>query len=85
MDFSIPYYFNIAPNIDDTLTLRYIEKRGLLLENELRYMNDWSHNMLSLGYLSGDDKLDGENRWLAGFNHQAHPVIAGKARLISLK
>ncbi|WP_417579245.1 LPS assembly protein LptD [Nitrincola sp.] len=73
VDFSIPYYFNIAPNLDDTLTLRYIEKRGMMLENELRYMNDWSHNVLSLGYLSGDNKLEDENRWLVGFNHNGAP------------
>ncbi|QEW07500.1 LPS assembly protein LptD [Nitrincola iocasae] len=73
VDFSIPYYFNIAPNLDDTLALRHIEKRGMLLENELRYMNDWSHNTLSLGYLSGDNKYEDEDRWLVGFNHEGSP------------
>ncbi|TVQ72986.1 MAG: LPS-assembly protein LptD, partial [Oceanospirillales bacterium] len=74
VDVSIPYYFNIAPNIDDTLTVRHIEKRGLLFENELRYMNEWSTNELSLGYLSGDKKSDGENRWLTGLTHRGTPA-----------
>lgn len=74
VDVSIPYYFNIAPNIDDTLTVRHIEKRGLLLENELRYMNEWSTNELSLGYLSGDKKSDDENRWLTGLTHRGTPA-----------
>ena len=73
IDVSIPYYFNIAPNIDDTLTVRHIEKRGLLLENELRYMNDWSRNELNVGFLSGDKKKDGENRWLTSLTHRGTP------------
>ena len=74
VDVSIPYYFNIAPNIDDTLTVRHIEKRGLLLENELRYLNTWSNNKLSLAYLSGDKKSDDQNRWLTGFEHRGSPA-----------
>jgi len=34
----VPYYFNIAPNIDDTLTAIPITERGLALENEFRYI-----------------------------------------------
>ena len=74
VDVSIPYYFNIAPNIDDTLTVRHIEKRGLLLENELRYLNTWSNNKLSLAYLSGDKKSNDQNRWLTGFEHRGSPA-----------
>ncbi len=33
-----PYYFNIAANIDDTLSLIPIERRGLAIENEFRYL-----------------------------------------------
>ena len=29
VDLSVPYYFNLAPNYDDTLTLRYMGLRGL--------------------------------------------------------
>ncbi|WP_373019468.1 LPS-assembly protein LptD [Thiomicrorhabdus sp.] len=34
----LPYYFNLAPNYDDTLTLMYMENRGPVLENEFRYL-----------------------------------------------
>ncbi|MEA1989702.1 MAG: LPS assembly protein LptD, partial [Pseudomonadota bacterium] len=34
----IPYYFNIAPNMDDTLTAIPMTQRGLALENEFRYI-----------------------------------------------
>ncbi|MBN2866817.1 MAG: LPS-assembly protein LptD [Thiotrichales bacterium] len=33
-----PYYFNLAPNYDDTLTTLFMENRGLILENEFRYL-----------------------------------------------
>ncbi len=38
-DIKTPYYFNLAPNYDYTLTPRVMSKRGVLLENELRYLN----------------------------------------------
>jgi LPS-assembly protein len=36
----LPYYFNLAPNYDDTLSLLYMENRGPILENEFRYLLD---------------------------------------------
>ncbi|WP_024850672.1 LPS-assembly protein LptD [Hydrogenovibrio kuenenii] len=35
---SVPYYFNLAPNYDDTLTITQMEKRGTVLGNEFRYL-----------------------------------------------
>ncbi len=34
----IPYYLNLAPNYDLTLTPRYMEKRGLQVAEEFRYL-----------------------------------------------
>lgn len=73
LEIQAPYYFNIAPNIDDTLTPRYISKRGLMLENEFRYMNALSVNELNLAYLPNDD-IYGEERWLLGFDHRGRPT-----------
>ena len=33
------HYFNLAPNYDDTFTLRSMSKRGVQLQNEFRYLN----------------------------------------------
>jgi len=68
-DIAAPYYFNLAPHYDDTLTARIVSKRGLMLENEFRYMNEWSHNVLSTAYMPDDDKT-GEDRWLLGLDHE---------------
>ena len=69
VDVSIPYYFNIAPNMDDTLRARFISDRGLLLENEFRHLNKWSENKLSTAYLAEDDTTN-DGRWLLGVDHK---------------
>ena len=37
-DISLPFYWNIAPNRDATLSPRLMTKRGLMLNNEFRYL-----------------------------------------------
>lgn len=37
-EFSTPYYLNLAPNYDLTLTPRYMEKRGLQVAEQFRYL-----------------------------------------------
>lgn len=69
LELSTPYYFNLAPNYDDTLTPRLFAKRGLMLDNEFRYMNDYSTNSLNTAFLPDDNKAD-RNRWLLGVKHQ---------------
>ncbi len=67
--FGVPYYFNIAPNMDDTLTPKYLSKRGLQVLNEFRYISKNSSGNLDLEYLSNDLQTD-SNRSAARFNHQ---------------
>lgn len=72
IDIAAPYYFNLAPNYDDTFTPRLLSERGLILENEFRYMNRWSQTALSNAVLIDDDKT-GEDRWLLGVDHEGTP------------
>ncbi|SIO02773.1 LPS-assembly protein [Sulfurivirga caldicuralii] len=44
----IPYYFALAPNYDDTLTVLQMQDRGTLLDNEFRYLTPRQHGMLTL-------------------------------------
>ena len=37
-EISVPYYFNLAPNRDLTVTPRYMAKRGLMAGSEFRYL-----------------------------------------------
>ena len=80
IDIALPYYFNLAANIDDTLTPRYIGERGLLLENELRYMSRRSHNKLSTAWLGNDSQYEGD-RWLLGFQHTGTPMANLHSRI----
>ncbi|OUR60153.1 hypothetical protein A9Q73_12460, partial [Bermanella sp. 47_1433_sub80_T6] len=61
--FATPFYFNIAPNYDDTLTPRYLDGHGLLVENEFRYLNVLGEGEFSFGYIGSDsahiDNTDG--------------------------
>ncbi|MBK1693776.1 organic solvent tolerance protein [Chromatium weissei] len=38
-DITLPYYWNIAPNLDATLTPRYMSTRGLMLGAQVRYLS----------------------------------------------
>jgi len=51
---TIPYYFNLAPNYDDTLTLQVLEQRGTQALNEFRYLGGTFSGTLNLEYLPSD-------------------------------
>ncbi len=40
LDLQIPYYLNLAPNFDATLTPRLMTRRGLMLHGQFRYIFD---------------------------------------------
>ncbi|WP_460238081.1 LPS-assembly protein LptD [Aurantivibrio plasticivorans] len=55
-DFALPYYISIAPNLDFTVTPRYITQRGLSTELEVRHLNRWFETTLAGAWLgSGKD------------------------------
>lgn len=78
---STPYYINLAPNYDATLTPRYFEHRGAMLEGEFRYLNEWGMNRFSGGFLNDDNDYPseddrqllnvpaGEDRWSFHYDH----------------
>ncbi|MHB8355008.1 MAG: LPS-assembly protein LptD, partial [Burkholderiales bacterium] len=68
-DIAIPYYFNIAPNMDDTLTPRTMSMRGLQLGNEFRYMEPTFKGTLSTEYMQRDI-ITGTDRWFGQWTHQ---------------
>lgn len=55
LDLSIPWYWNIAPNMDATIAPRYAEGHGAMIEGEYRYLNRYSHNSVTLAYLPDDE------------------------------
>lgn len=64
-----PYYWNIAPNYDDTISPRLLTKRGLQIGNEFRYLNKTYYGQLDTEYLS-DDKLANRDRYFGRLQHK---------------
>ena len=53
-ELTVPYYWNIAPNRDATISPRYMLKRGLMLNNEIRYMEAGYGGEIQADVLSHD-------------------------------
>ena len=69
VDLTLPYYWNIAPNLDATLSPRIIAKRGMMLNNEMRYLEPGYSGVALLDMLPGDH-LTGNTRSLLSLNHK---------------
>lgn len=67
-DLQVPFYWNIAPNYDATLTPRWLSERGLMLGTEFRYLTQRSQGSFETTWLPNDD-LTGRDRGLIEFNH----------------
>ena len=58
---SAPYYLNLAPHYDATVTPQYIHGRGLFNEVEGRYLSPLGETVLQLGYINNDSEYEQEN------------------------
>lgn len=63
-DFSLPYYFNLAPDYDATLTPRYMSARGTGLETELRHLGPRFTSALNFAFLGNDKGGNADDREL---------------------
>ncbi len=76
-EFSLPYYWNIAPNFDATITPHYMHKRGnVQWQNEFRYLTHAGAGLMEFDYLPSDKVYQDENpgmsdkhRWLFYWQH----------------
>ncbi len=50
----VPYYFNLAPNYDLTLTPGYLSARGVQLGGEFRFLTASSHGQIEENFLPND-------------------------------
>jgi len=56
-EFTVPYYWNIAPNYDVTLNPRYMSKRGFELGAEINYLDFNYRGLTRLEYTPNDELL----------------------------
>lgn len=68
IEFNLPYYFNLSPSRDLTLTPRYFSKRGTQLGGEFRYLGESYSGTLTGTYLNRDQQTR-DNRWLFSSRH----------------
>ncbi len=70
--FAAPYYWNIAPNYDATLTPRELSSRGPLMAGKFRYLTEYATGKLGAEYMPNDSQLN-TSRYL--FSLQNSSVI----------
>jgi len=66
LDLTVPYYFNIAPNLDATLSPRIMSDRGLMLGGELRFLTPSQSGTVEGQVLPHDAEAEAEGegtRW----------------------
>ncbi|MGP1930218.1 MAG: LPS assembly protein LptD [Arsenophonus sp. ET-YP4-MAG3] len=80
LNFSLPFYWNIAPNYDVSITPQFMTFRGIKLSNEFRYLTisgtgtialDWLKNNRS--YIKNKNinkyQIRNNNRWILYWGH----------------
>ncbi len=66
-ELSVPYYWNIAPNRDATVTPTVMTARGVTVAGEFRYLEPTYSGVLRANYMPSD-KLRSADRWGATVN-----------------
>ena len=73
LSLNLPYYWNIAPNMDATIAPRILSKRGVQLNTDFRYL-DYNYSGRARLELLPNDLVSEENRW--GLSLQHRQVLA---------
>lgn len=85
LDYAQPYYLNLAPNYDATITPRWITDHGLLMGGQFRYLFPEDVGQIEGAYIANDkgggesdnpndpdDAFDGEDRWYVDYMHRGY-------------
>lgn len=68
LELGVPYYWNISPSNDATITPYLSLKRGASLDGEFRYLRDSDEGALDASWLP-EDRVAGMQRWSFGWRH----------------
>jgi len=84
LEYSQPYYWNLAPNRDITFTPTYWSQRGIKLSTELRYLEGTGpqtpfQGLMRFDYMHSDKLREDQTRWGMNFAHKGliQPALAG--------
>lgn len=78
LDLAVPYYWNLAPNRDATITPRLMSRRGLGLAAEFRYLEPRFAGQIDVDLLP-DDRVANRSRGALGLRHDG--LLPGDWRL----
>lgn len=81
LSLNLPYYWNIAPNMDATIAPRILSKRGLQLNTDFRYL-DYNYSGQARLEVLPNDMLAEENRWGLSLQHR-HTLAPGLSGLLN--
>ena len=84
LQISVPYYWNIAPNRDATLTPTFSSRRSLGLDSEFRYLAPRYSGSTRLNLLP-NDRITGRSRYAANVIHDADLVGDTRLQLNALR
>ncbi|MDB6086477.1 MAG: hypothetical protein JWN43_4358 [Gammaproteobacteria bacterium] len=59
----VPYYFNLAPNYDLTLSPGFLSARGVQMGAEFRYLTASSHGQIEASFLPNDKQQHGDRSY----------------------
>lgn len=76
LEVTLPYYLNIAPNLDATLYPTVMSKRGVDLGAEVRYLQPTYAGLVRGAYMPSDQLRDA-NRW--GYTAQHNQNLTGSS------
>ncbi|MEN6629049.1 MAG: LPS assembly protein LptD, partial [Sulfuricella sp.] len=71
-EFTLPYYWNIAPEMDATIAPRYMDKRGTMLQTKFRYLGRSYAGEANVEALPSD-RLTNTDRSYMTLRHQYTP------------
>lgn len=71
VDFTLPYYWNLAPNYDLTLFPRVITRRGFQMGSEARYLSHLYSGEGRFEYMP-EDKVANRSRYAYSWSHLHH-------------
>lgn len=84
LQFSMPYYWNIAPNRDATLTPLLSAKRGVGAETEFRYLEPRYQGTANL-HLLPNDRLTGRSRYALNLAHESELPLGATMQFTGLR
>jgi LPS-assembly protein len=84
LEYSQPYYWNLAPNRDITFTPTYWSQRGIKLNTEFRYLESTApqppfQGLMRFDYMESDKLREDKRRWGMNYTHTGllNPSLAG--------